>query len=143
MHFATVYGSATVLDVEPMDYDWRQQADFMLAHCKRQGLRLDACCVEGLPMSRCIDGPALEELHPKGERCSQAKASGQRPLCGCTASKDIGWYSQVCGGGCPYCYASPAKLPPIKPPPETKIAHFARASQNTAERSESCPQDRI
>jgi len=95
--------------IEPAEFDWQEQADFLLDHCRRRGVQLHACCVEGLPISRCIDGPALEALHPKGERCSQAKASGQRPLCGCTASKDLGWYSLVCGGSCLYCYATPAE----------------------------------
>jgi len=97
--------------IEPLEFSWQEQADFMTETCDRWGLKLHACCVEGLPTSRCIDGPVLEALHPRGEKCSQAKASGQRPLCGCTASKDIGWYSQVCGGGCLYCYASPVEYP--------------------------------
>lgn len=94
--------------IEPVEFDWQKQADFLLDECARRGLELHACCVEGLPMSRCIDGPLLQALHPKGERCSQARARDQRPGCGCTASKDIGWYSHVCGGGCLYCYATPA-----------------------------------
>lgn len=97
------------MGIETVPFDGRCQADYLLEQCNRHGLTLHACCVEGLPMSRCIDGPALSALHPKGERCSLAKASGQRPLCGCTASRDIGWYSQVCGGSCLYCYANPAE----------------------------------
>ncbi len=102
----------TSFGIEPIPFDWKKQADFLLEQCDKNALSLHACCVEGLPGSRCIDGPVLEALHPRAERCSRAKASGQRPLCGCTASKDIGWYSQVCGGGCLYCYASPADLSP-------------------------------
>lgn len=98
------------LQIQQADYDFHSQASFLQEVCEQHGLQLHACCVEGLPMSRCIDGPVLQALHPRGERCSQAKATGQRPLCGCTASRDIGWYSQICGGRCRYCYASPAEV---------------------------------
>ena len=98
--------------IDLAEFDWQRQADFVLDECSRHGLQLHACCVEGLPTSRCIDGPVLQALHPKGERCSQAKATGQRPRCGCTASKDLGWYGHVCGGGCLYCYATPAVKSP-------------------------------
>jgi len=124
----TVYKKVTrrleYYGIEPISFDWQQQADFLLDQCRQWGLQLHACCVEGMPLSRCIDGPALQALHPKGEKCSQAKAGGQRPGCGCTASKDIGWYSQICGGGCVYCYASPA-IPSQTPTLESTLAEHA------------------
>ncbi|MCG8402937.1 MAG: DUF1848 domain-containing protein [Firmicutes bacterium] len=69
------------------------------------GGRLYTCAVPGLATSRCIDGPLLQKLHPKKEPCSIKKAAGQRELCGCSESTDIGWYSMYCRSGCLYCYA--------------------------------------
>jgi hypothetical protein len=71
------------------------------------GMEVHFCSMEGFPVSRCIDGDLLSRLHPDGLNCSRQKARGQRPLCGCTQSLDIGWYSLKCGHGCLYCYATP------------------------------------
>lgn len=83
------------------------QANTLMQICREHGMSLSFCCMEGLPVSRCIDGELLSELHPDGLRCSTKKARGQRPLCGCTESLDIGWYSLRCRHGCLYCYAIP------------------------------------
>lgn len=71
------------------------------------GMEVHFCSMEGFPVSSCIDGALLSRLHPEGLECSRQKARGQRPLCGCTQSLDIGWYSLKCGHGCLYCYATP------------------------------------
>lgn len=71
---------------------------------KRGGV-LHTCAVPGFAGSKCIDGALLQELHPFKESCSREKASGQRELCGCTKSVDIGWYNMRCRSGCLYCYA--------------------------------------
>lgn len=86
---------------------WREEADQLMAIADENRLRIHACSMPGLPISRCIDGTLLSELHPKGERCSEKRAKGQRKLCGCTESWDIGWYYK-CPHGCRYCYANPA-----------------------------------
>lgn len=79
-----------------------------LAHVARDhGMSLFFCSMKGFPISRCIDGELLSEIHPEGQYCSQERARGQRPLCGCTESLDIGWYSLRCRHGCLYCYACP------------------------------------
>ncbi len=70
------------------------------------GLDLQGCCVVGWPRGACIDGARFQRIHPAGERCSQARAQGQRDLCGCTRSIDVGWYGP-CIHGCLYCYANP------------------------------------
>jgi hypothetical protein len=71
------------------------------------GMKLFYCSMEGYPRSRCIDGELLNNLHPEKLSCSTRKAKGQRTLCGCTESIDIGWYTLKCGHGCLYCYAEP------------------------------------
>ena len=83
------------------------EANTLIQIARKYGMSLFFCCMEGLPTSRCIDGELLSEIHPEGQRCSTKKAKGQRPLCGCTESLDIGWYSQRCQHGCLYCYAIP------------------------------------
>jgi len=86
---------------------WRDEVDQLMAIASKNRLQIHGCCVPGLPISRCIDGTLLSELHPKGEQCSERRAKGQRRLCGCTESWDIGWYYK-CPHGCLYCYANPA-----------------------------------
>lgn len=71
------------------------------------GMKIQYCSMDGFARSRCIDGNFLSELHPDGLMCSLRKAKGQRKLCGCTESLDIGWYSLKCCNGCLYCYAEP------------------------------------
>jgi DNA repair photolyase len=71
------------------------------------GLKLLTCCEPGFPVQHCIDGELLSALHPRGEPCPTDRARGQRKLCGCTASLDIGRYLR-CPNGCLYCYAHPA-----------------------------------
>lgn len=71
------------------------------------GLKLITCCEPGRPNGRCIDGELLAALHPTAEPCRTERAKGQRELCGCTASFDIGRYLP-CPNRCVYCYAHPA-----------------------------------
>jgi hypothetical protein len=89
----------------------RQRREDQAAQLNRvaagHGMEVLFCSVEGFPVSRCIDGELLSRLHPDGLDCSRQKARGQRPLCGCTHSLDIGWYSLKCQQGCLYCYATP------------------------------------
>ncbi|KPJ60617.1 MAG: hypothetical protein AMJ46_05820 [Latescibacteria bacterium DG_63] len=85
----------------------KRETDHMQQECAELGLTLLGCCAPGLESSRCIDGNLLGQLHPRGLKCSEAKAKGQRALCTCTASLDIGWYSR-CAHGCLYCYGNPS-----------------------------------
>lgn len=91
----------------PSEKDLAEEKEYLLQECASQRLRLLGCCVQGLESSQCIDGALFNRLHPLGQKCSVTKARGQRPLCTCTDSVDIGWYTP-CSHGCLYCYANPS-----------------------------------
>lgn len=86
---------------------WKQEADWVLKSAKKLGISVTGCCVPDWPVSACIDGERLSELHPGKTPASLEKATGQRVHCGCTKSWDIGWY-YPCPGGCLYCYGNPS-----------------------------------
>jgi hypothetical protein len=73
------------------------------------GMTAAVCCEEtdlkttGATPARCVD-PNLISLIT-GRPFSDRKDAGQRKLCGCTASVDIGAYN-ICPHGCLYCYAN-------------------------------------
>jgi hypothetical protein len=103
---------------EPSDAEREEEAGRLSAVAGALGLKLNSCCVPRLPVSACIDGRLLSDLHPDRVQASLTKAGGQRPACGCTESWDIGWY-HPCPGGCLYCYARPAAgLRSAATPPE-------------------------
>lgn len=84
----------------------KKETDWIYEYTSDLQMQVSACCVPDLPVSRCIDGFLLNDLHPENYNASTEKASGQRKHCGCTKSWDIGWYNP-CPGGCIYCYANP------------------------------------
>lgn len=57
----------------------------------------------GIRHGRCIDDELLTRLF--GLNLSVSKDRGQRKLCRCVESKDIGAYN-TCPSGCIYCYAN-------------------------------------
>ena len=81
--------------------------DRLSAAARELGLALVTCCEESVGPRRCIDGELLVALHPDREPCRTDRARGQRPLCGCTVSLDLGRYLP-CPNRCLYCYARPA-----------------------------------
>ena len=102
--------------IEPLQISkdqWQKESDWIVDQSRKMGMEVHGCCVKGLPVSKCIDGALLSKIHPKGNPASQTKAKGQRALCGCTESWDIGWYNP-CPGGCLYCYANPVEMNELK-----------------------------
>lgn len=77
------------------------------------GLELATCAEKidlsefGISHNRCIDPELICRLSPKLEPIirNYKTDKGQRKLCGCIASKDIGAYN-TCPHGCAYCYAN-------------------------------------
>ncbi len=75
---------------------------------RQQGIEPESCAETedlrpfGIPPGRCIDADLLNTLF--GTRIPSRKDPGQRPSCGCAASRDIGMYDS-CPAGCSYCYA--------------------------------------
>jgi hypothetical protein len=84
----------------------REELKKLLDGARKHGVTLHGCCEPTMERSKCIDGKLLSDLHPRGLRCSTRRAAGQRELCGCTESYDIGSY-RFCPHGCLYCYANP------------------------------------
>jgi len=69
---------------------WEEEAAWLRVKAGEMGMDVAGCCVQGWPLSRCIDGALLSMLHPRGLPAALQKAGGQRPHCGCTAGWDIG-----------------------------------------------------
>ena len=84
----------------------RQEGEWLKERARDYGIQLQGCCVPSWPRSSCIDGQLYNQLHPQGSVTSTKRAAGQRKLCGCTKSLDIGWY-HACIHGCVYCYGNP------------------------------------
>ncbi len=77
------------------------------------GLELATCAEKvdlsefGISHNRCIDPELICRLSPEVEPLMRNMTTdkGQRTLCGCITSKDIGAYN-TCPHGCAYCYAN-------------------------------------
>ncbi len=74
-----------------------------------RGMELETCAEEidlseyNIGHARCVDGRLMESI--SGYALHTKKAQGQRKLCGCVQSTDIGMYNS-CKNGCLYCYAN-------------------------------------
>ncbi|MDR2391325.1 MAG: DUF1848 domain-containing protein [Planctomycetota bacterium] len=73
--------------------------------------RIRFCCepellnIPGTGPAACVDGALIEKLYGL-PLSGLPKDPGQRMSCRCAKSTDIGTYTQSCGHGCLYCYAS-------------------------------------
>ena len=93
----------------------RQLVQGLAVNAAALGVSLAGCCLPELPQTACIDGRALQALHPAGLPCRLDHPAGQRAACGCTHAIDLGWYaSHPCYSGCLYCYANPVLTPAVR-----------------------------
>lgn len=123
--FAFCIGSPTYPRVEkrmkdighiliPMSVDEQKKVlDPLIDLSEVYGIHLETCCgtpfigYRGIKSTACIDADVIDQL--LGYKLSaHKKDTGQRKLCNCVASKDIGSYELKCYHDCDYCYASPA-----------------------------------
>lgn len=72
---------------------------------RNSGLRLESCAEAGLPLppAACINAHWIREIC--GRELETRKDPGQRPLCNCVRSIDIG-ANNTCPHLCRYCYAN-------------------------------------
>jgi len=75
-------------------------SDNLVGYCGFNGGRIEP--------SACIGADRIEYII--GERLhDRKKDKGQRELCNCVQSRDVGNYDWTCGHSCVYCYANPSK----------------------------------
>lgn len=91
---------------DPDDDEKRALMQKLVHVAAARGMRASVCSqksyvVEGAVEARCVDADRLRAI---SDRRFPAKLKGNRPECGCFASRDIGDYD-TCPHGCVYCYA--------------------------------------
>lgn len=105
------------LETEGLVVDWeageREEMLDLLTDMKvaatANGMEIQACAkprsylAQGIGPARCIDPALLESA--LGIAPAREKHRGQRELCGCVTSRDIGDID-TCAHGCTYCYAT-------------------------------------
>jgi hypothetical protein len=126
-----------IIPLAPSDTDLKIIGTGLVALKKKWGIEVVSCAEKydlsrfGIPPGSCIDpaviariarhDPLLADFFPAlatvplfGDRNSElrrtCKDPGQRPLCNCMVSKDIGRYD-TCSYNCAYCYACRSTAP--------------------------------
>ena len=98
---------------DPSPDEKRKAGEYLASVASAHGLSLEACAqpeeilVSGIKKGSCINAELLSRLHPGGWKLELPKDRGQRELCGCSRSIDIGSYALPCRAFCLYCYANP------------------------------------
>lgn len=83
-------------------------AEKLASIAKQYGIQIASCCekidldVLGIQHNRCIDPDLIESI--TNLKIQKKKDLGQRPLCGCAESREIGTFN-TCRHKCAYCYA--------------------------------------
>ena len=131
--YRSVQGNLRRNDIRWREFDERQMLDtatglaelnkkwgYTLATCGERidlsqfGVRRNKCIDDELIVRQFADDPLLRDFlgverdglfGPETVVRKNAKDKGQRPFCGCIASKDIGEYD-TCPHQCAYCYAN-------------------------------------
>ena len=131
--YRSVQGNLRRNDIRWREFDERQMLDtatglaelnkkwgYTLATCGERidlsqfGIRRNKCIDDELIVRQFADDPLLMDFlgverdglfGPETVVRKNAKDKGQRPFCGCIASKDIGEYD-TCPHQCAYCYAN-------------------------------------
>lgn len=101
----TVRNLAGTKVYDPAPGERNRLAAGLAAVAEKNGLRLEACAEAGLPLpaAACIGREWVKAIC--GHEVEFRKDPGQRPLCNCVRSIDIG-SSNCCPHGCRYCYAN-------------------------------------
>lgn len=101
----TVRNTAGTGLYDPPPKDRNALAEELETIGRKAGIRLEACAEAGisLPPASCIGADYVKAI--SGQDTPRRKDPGQRPLCNCIRSIDIG-RNDTCPHGCLYCYAN-------------------------------------
>jgi len=109
LHILKKKGDIRVVDLHHHEAKVREISDAFAEMGRDCGFEIFTCAeasnleASGIRHGKCIDDELVNRLF--GLDLSIAKDKGQRRLCGCVESKDIGAY-ETCPHGCIYCYAN-------------------------------------
>jgi hypothetical protein len=109
-HYNFIRRNLNGIDILPADSARiREIARIFAETAGKHGLTIESCAESenleefGIAHGRCIDDRLINRIC--GRDLHLKRDHGQRPLCGCVKSVDIGAYS-TCLHGCRYCYAA-------------------------------------